>query len=370
MTLDEKLRLSYYKEIAKLNEEHDIFLVQHIETHKVYVMKKLARYNPSVYEKTASLCLAGLPHICELFEEDDCLIVIEEYISGHTLQELLDTQGTFSESEVVSYAMMLCDILSPLHASEPPIIHRDLKPSNIMLTPRGDIILLDLNAAKYVDASQEEDTVLLGTKGYAAPEQYGFGSSNEQTDIYALGMTMNVLLTGSVTEKYAADNELQNIIKTCTQLNPEDRYQSVTELSDRLKSLISPADTAFPKTDADSETGNTLPEKRSYVIPGFRSKNILHMMLAVFGYAFILWCGLSLEVIGETSLVFIWANRLCFTTAALLSVAFNCNYLDIQHYLPVYKITSRTKRWACYVAIDALILFLCVFLLAIFESLL
>lgn len=370
MTLDEKLRLSYYKEIAKLNEEHGISLVQHIETQKIYVMKKLACYNSSVYQKTASLSLTGLPHMYELFEDDDCLIVIEEYISGHTLQELLDGQGTFSTTEVIDFALELCNILSSLHACNPPIIHRDIKPSNIMLTPRGRIVLLDLNAAKYVDSSQEKDTVLLGTKGYAAPEQYGFGASNAQTDIYALGVTMNVLLTGSVTQKYAADNELQDIIKTCTQLNPEDRYHSVAELSAGLKSLISPSDAVSSETDADSETVNTLPKKRSYAIPGFRSKNILNMMLAVFGYAFILWCGLSLNVVNETSLVVIWANRLCFTAAALLSIAFNCNYLGIQQYLPVYKITSRTKRWACYVAVDALILFLCVFLLSIFESLL
>ncbi len=362
MTLDEKLRLSYYKEIAKLNEEHGIFLVQHIETHKVYVMKKLAHYNSSVYQNIVSLSPAGLPRIYELFEDEECLIVIEEYISGHTLWELLSEQGTFSASEVVSYALELCKILSSLHTCNPPIIHRDIKPSNIMLTPRGEIVLLDLNAAKYVDASQEEDTVLLGTKGYAAPEQYGFGASNAQTDIYALGVTMNVLLTGSVTEKYAKSNELQNIIQKCTQLNPEDRYRSVGELAASLKSLITPAETASAQSDV------SVPVSHSYVIPGFRSGNILKMMLAVAGYAFIFWIGLSLEVVNETSVLFIWANRICFTLSALLMVAFNCNYLGVQRFFPFPKSASRMKRWIWYLVVDVLILFVCIFLLALFET--
>ncbi len=368
MTLDEKLRFSYYKEIAKLNEEHNISLVQHIETHKIYVMKKLVRYNSAVYQAVTSLSLSGLPHIYDLFEEEDSLIVIEEYISGNTLQELLDSEGTFSAEKVIDYTLALCDILSVLHTCNPPIIHRDIKPSNVMLTTSGQIVLLDLNAAKYVDNSQEEDTVLLGTKGFAAPEQFGFGASNAQTDIYALGVMMNVLLTGSVSKKYAFTDPLGDIIKTCTQLNPEDRYTSVKELAVSLHNAKSLMDTSSLTSD---ETPNMdMPPKRSYVIPGFRSKNILKMMIAIAGYAFIFWCGLTLEVVNETSLVLIWANRLCFTLAALLIIAFNCNYLGVQRYFPISKITSRQKRWVCYIVMDILILFLCVFLLSIFESIL
>lgn len=88
----------------------------------------------------------------------------------------------------------LCEILEKLHSANPPIVHRDIKPSNIIITNYDHVILLDFNAAKYFTDPNTSDTILLGTKGYAAPEQYGFGSSTPQTDIYAVGILLKELV--------------------------------------------------------------------------------------------------------------------------------------------------------------------------------
>ena len=89
---------------------------------------------------------------------------------------------------------MLCNILEALHSMTPPIIHRDIKPSNIIITSYNYAMLLDFNAAKQFSGQNESDTVLIGTPGYAAPEQYGFGSSSPKTDIYSLGIVLREML--------------------------------------------------------------------------------------------------------------------------------------------------------------------------------
>lgn len=108
-----------------------------------------------------------------IYEEDSHLILIEEYISGRTLEDIIKSHDLTSQY-IIQYTEELCNILKELHAFCPPIIHRDIKPSNIIVTSSNHIVLIDFNAAKEYSEIESSDTVLLGTKGYAAPEQYGF----------------------------------------------------------------------------------------------------------------------------------------------------------------------------------------------------
>lgn len=123
--------------------------------------------------------------------------MIEEYISGDTLKEVLEICGVLSEQDVLSYLNQLCSILIQLQSFTPPIVHRDIKPSNIILTEDGRIVLIDLNAARLDDKNRSHDTQLIGTAGFAAPEQYGFAASSPRADLYAAGILMRVLLTGT-----------------------------------------------------------------------------------------------------------------------------------------------------------------------------
>lgn len=234
---DSLLPISYYHEIADLNSEHKISVVQHINNKKIYVKKEIDIYNFNVFSQLFNNPIKNTPRIYALYENNDKLIVIEEYISGETLVEVLEICGTLPESDVICYAILLCDILTSMHSFNPPIIHRDIKPSNTILTEDGRIVLLDFNAAKIESNNKHRDTILLGTEDFAAPEQFGFGSSTPQTDIYALGVLMNTLLTGSSSTETIASGRLNSIIERCLQLNPKDRYSSANALKAALIKL-------------------------------------------------------------------------------------------------------------------------------------
>ena len=121
--------------------------------------------------------IKNTPRIYEVIEDSNQLIVLEEYISGTTLQQILDEQKVLKEEQVENIIRQLCSILLELHKAHPPIIHRDIKPSNIIISPDGVVKLIDMNAAKWNRNHSGRDTALIGTVGYAAPEQYGFASS-------------------------------------------------------------------------------------------------------------------------------------------------------------------------------------------------
>lgn len=227
---EDTLKLSYYREIGTLDNSHNVTIVQHTETLKTYLKKTLTIYCKEVYYQIKEHPLNGIPHIYDIFEIGNNLIVIEEYITGNTLHEMLDNGCVISEKERISFLTQLCDILTELHTLVPPIIHRDIKPSNIMLTDDRRIMLIDLNGAKYEDSSQKQDTQLIGTQGYAAPEQYGFGSSRTQTDIYSLGVLISVL-TNDVP---GGQERYKHIIKKCTEIDISNRYTNVLQVKKAL----------------------------------------------------------------------------------------------------------------------------------------
>ncbi|MCR5666962.1 MAG: serine/threonine protein kinase, partial [Eubacterium sp.] len=268
MNIEAELALSYYKEIADINKNHEITLVQHVENKHFFVKKELSVYNESIYAELKNHPLSGLPTIRELEKNDDTLIIIEDYINGETLEDILQKRPKLSEDETKHIILQLCDTVTKLHSLTPPIIHRDIKPSNVMITPEGNAILLDMNAARFDNSSKDEDTRLLGTKGYAAPEQYGFGPSGVSADIYALGMLMNTMLTGNISREQIHPGHFSSVIKRCLKLNPSERYASVAALKAAL-------------------TGNYLWTK--YLPPGFRSLKPTHMLLAIIMYMLIIF---------------------------------------------------------------------------------
>ena len=232
---EQGLPVSYYEEISELNKEHGVFIVRHRETGKICVKKILSVYNPAVYAALFEHPVPRIPRIYALHEEDSRLTVIEEYISGDSLSDVLEICGPFSAADAAACGWMLCGILSDLHAFKPPIIHRDIKPSNVILTEDGSVVLLDMNASRLQDPSKAVDTKLLGTPGFAAPEQYGFGSSSVETDIYAVGALMDALLPEAAS---ARSSRLTDIINKCRELNPTQRYSSAAELARDLARFL------------------------------------------------------------------------------------------------------------------------------------
>lgn len=184
-----------------------------------------------------------LPSIIDVIDCDDTFLIVMDYIEGNPLSKALETSGAQNQDDVIEWAKQLCDVLGYLHSRKPPIIYRDMKPSNVMLKPDGNVMLIDFGTAREFKYSSVADTTCLGTRGYAAPEQFGgHGQTDARTDIYCLGATMYHLVTGHnpATPPYEMypirqwnpmlSSGLEEIILKCTQRNPEDRYQSCAEL--------------------------------------------------------------------------------------------------------------------------------------------
>lgn len=184
----------------------------------------------------------ALPRIVDIINSEETICIIMDYIEGETLDKILEKYGAQPEEVVVEWAMQLCDVLMYLHSQKPPIIYRDMKPGNIMLKPEGNLKLFDFGIAREYKEKGLADTTVLGTKGYCPPEQYGSRQTDARSDIYALGMTMHHLLTGKDPRvagyEYASirqyrpelSGSLERIIDKCTALDPENRYQSCSEL--------------------------------------------------------------------------------------------------------------------------------------------
>lgn len=184
-----------------------------------------------------------LPKIREYFVYDAFTIIIMEYINGITMENYIKEKGPAGNSLAVSFLRQLLDALLYLHSQEPPVIYRDLKPANIMVEERNKLRLIDFGTARRYKNESGNDTMALGTPGYAAPEQLmGSSQSDIRTDIYALGATMYYIVTGIDIGKppfeaipihsvrSGIDAVLEEIILRCLQKNPGSRYQSVTEI--------------------------------------------------------------------------------------------------------------------------------------------
>lgn len=239
--LEDIVRGALYTEVKVLSDGKSI--VMDPETEHLYYRKVLSVYSVPVFRFLKEHAHKNLPAVHMFWQEEGNLVVIEDLIQGKTLDQMLDS-GSSGESEEPNRSALpfeekkrilleICDGLQFLHSSAPPIIHRDIKASNIMITGDGAVKIIDYDAAKQYVAEKTKDTVLMGTQGVAAPEQYGFGQSDARTDIYAMGKLIERMLPES---KHA-----MNIARKATRLEPDLRYENVTELRRAIEKLWDPA---------------------------------------------------------------------------------------------------------------------------------
>lgn len=193
-------------------------------TNAVYI-RKTVNGTGLPYRALAQINTSGLPKIYYCAEADGKTYVVEEYINGVNLQDELEQGKIFAEKQVLQIALRLCDVLLAIHSKG--ILHRDIKPGNIILQ-NGNAWLIDFGASKTVSGDKTQDTRILGTPGFAPPEQYGFSTTDTRSDIYALGKTMQALLG----KKY--NGRLKGVIVKCTQFDPQKRIASVAELKKLL----------------------------------------------------------------------------------------------------------------------------------------
>lgn len=183
-----------------------------------------------VYEGLCAVRCENLPLIYDVIEADDGQIVLEEYIDGLDLAQAMES-GKYRYKGVKKVMKGICFALEVLHGQG--YVHRDIKPENVLVTTEGRVVLIDFNASRQIVGSRR-DTEILGTVGYAAPEQMGITESDRRTDVYALGVLMNVLLTGCHPSKRLAKGRAGRIVRKCTAVNPDDRYPTAEKFCKSL----------------------------------------------------------------------------------------------------------------------------------------
>lgn len=215
--------------VLKQSPRGTVSVVRHKKSGTRYIFR---RYSGSgeVYRRLLPVLCPHLPQIMEAAEQDGQTAVLEEYVQGDTLAELL-MGARLTEREARQVTMQLCQALHVLHSMG--AVHRDVKPENVIL--RGsDAVLIDFDAARIYKVASESDTQVLGTTGFAAPEQYGIFQSDERADIFSLGVLLNIMLTGKHPSREMAAGKMGRIVRKCTMTAPEQRYQSARALMEVL----------------------------------------------------------------------------------------------------------------------------------------
>lgn len=238
-----------------------VWLALNEAVNKQWAIKEVKKSSPSTSDQIIKQNLvteAGilrhlkhphLPSIVDIFNEDDTFLIVMDYIEGRTLSDILKEQGRQPQADVVDWALQICSVFKYLHGLNPPIIYRDMKPGNVMLKPDGNIMVIDFGTAREYKHESGEDTIHLGTKGYAAPEQFqdNHQQTDPRTDIYNLGATMYHLVTGKNPSKppfkflpirqvdRTLSSGLESIILKCVAPDPNERYQTVDDLEFALE---------------------------------------------------------------------------------------------------------------------------------------
>ena len=238
------------------------YLVRNIHVNKAWAMKvcdkKNRHYSPAMRENILTepymmqkLDHPAIPKVVDIIEDEESLFIVRDYIEGETLETIVKMYGAQPADKVIEWGKQMCSALGYLHSQNPPLIYRDMKPANVILKPDGAIKFIDFGILRAYKPNQSSDTCCLGTKGYAAPEQFGGSQTDARTDIFGLGMTMFRLVTGvdPIEPPYeikpicminpSLPKGLEYIISKCIQPNPNERYQSCDELMADLNNYLS-----------------------------------------------------------------------------------------------------------------------------------
>ena len=221
-----------YKPIELLNKNKmsSVYLVENTFTGSLFVLKKIYKYTEasSVLSVEADilkkLSHPSLPCIYDIAEDSDGYYLVMDYIDGLPLSKVLNLTDKISNSTAINWAKQIVSALIYLHSIKPyPIIHSDLKPSNIILTSENKIKLIDFGISREYKSDTTQSDICMGTKGYAAPEQYLSSKIDARADIYSFGVTLDRITTDK-------SKQLSKVIAKCTMQNPSERYQTAKKL--------------------------------------------------------------------------------------------------------------------------------------------
>jgi len=265
------------------------------DSHKILAIQKSIRSPDTVYPILKTIRHPGLAKIYDLYCGADETIVIEEYIGGETLQHKLENGTVFSIVQLHNWAVQLCNILCYIHAEN--LIHRDIKPSNIIISGDNILKLIDFDSARTFTSGQSTDTVSLGTKGYAAPEQYGYAQTDARSDIYSFGVLFRQLFTGQLLGTSVSNPDFERILTKCTQMDPANRYQNAAALLQDLQLQQTPPKPTKNKELQTSRLRYTFSVNRLWIFLLFSLYTVLIVYAAanddqyrrIFSYIIFIW---------------------------------------------------------------------------------
>lgn len=216
-------------QLLKEGSRGRVQLLRHNATGRRFIFREFVG-SADVYSKLLKVNCPNLPQVYEAAEKDGRTAVLEEYVRGDNLAWLLE-EVLCTSSEARDILRQLCQGVWVLHSLG--AVHRDIKPDNVILRG-GDAVLIDFDVSRLHKPQHTADTQVLGTTGFAAPEQYGIAQTDARADIYSLGVLLNVMLTGEHPSRRLARGQLGRVVQKCTMTNPKKRYQSVLHLMEAL----------------------------------------------------------------------------------------------------------------------------------------
>lgn len=228
-------------ECLKESEDSSTFLVKETATGILCVLKwgrnrqtEFLRNEMEIMKKMADRKLSGIPKAYRIFEENGEVYLVREYIEGMSLAQMVLQKGGISEAEICRISRKICQTAEQFQNPDEPMIHRDIKPENIVVTPGAEVVFIDFGTMRSYKKDGSRDTFVVGTRGTAAPEQYGYTQTDQRTDVYAIGQTMLYMVSESYEmnqlSECAVSRRMKKIIEKACSFEPDKRYGDAAQL--------------------------------------------------------------------------------------------------------------------------------------------
>ena len=228
-------------ECLKESEDSSTFLVKETVTGILCVLKwgrnrqaEFLRNEMEIMKKMADRKLSGIPKAYRIFEENGEVYLVREYIEGMSLAQMVLQKGGISEAEICRISRKICQTAEQFQNPDEPMIHRDIKPENIVVTPGSEVVFIDFGTMRSYKKDGSRDTFVVGTRGTAAPEQYGYTQTDQRTDVYAIGQTMLYMVSESYEmnqlSECAVSRRMKKIIEKACSFEPDKRYGDAAQL--------------------------------------------------------------------------------------------------------------------------------------------
>ena len=277
-----KLLLWQFREISQINKNTVVVYNDYLQ--RQMILKILPRQNLPVLKDIMKIKHPNLMEIYDVMDDGINCNCLCEFVFGNNLDKIVYNKMGVDPKIAEKWMVQLCKGVEELHNRN--IIHRDITPNNVMVDYEGNIKLIDFNISRERKQSASRDTTVMGTAGYASPEQFGFTQTGFGADIYAMGVLLNFMLTGKMPNEKLCSGKYASIVKKATQIKEEDRYFNVYQMELALQ--------------GNGNKKLSFADKFLLNLPGFRSNKTSHKVIAIIGYVLyfiLLYCAIDVTFI-------------------------------------------------------------------------